>query len=259
MHAAGAGRRQRGDGRHGARHRVRHRHRRVLRAVSHELRRGAGRAVAQAIGRGHRHRVPGIHRAVLRLPVLWALRVRAVLRQHGPGGRGVSVLRGFQLADRQEAGQRVAAPSRSGRPCRASPAAPLDLRVRPDDARVRRILRAVANAVRADGAVRQQRCGALRRRTGLHHHADRHRIHRRGARAHHLEGRTRPRGVLPPYHHVFACRRVASACADAVPQRTRLPDVGSSSPVYAAAIRPRACSRSGLSGPHGRQARSWVC
>ena len=41
-------------------------------------------AVAQAIGRGHRHRVPGIHRAVLRLPVLWALRIRAVLRQHGP-------------------------------------------------------------------------------------------------------------------------------------------------------------------------------
>ena len=34
---------------------------------------------------------------------------------------------------------------------------------------------------------------------------------------------------------------------------------GSSSPVYAAAIRPRACSRSGLSGPHGQQARSWAC
>ena len=140
LHAAGARRGRRGNGRHGPRHRVRNRNRRVLRAVSHELRRGVGRAVAQAIGRSHRHRVPSLYRTVLRFPVLRALRVRAVLRQHGSRGRGVSVLRGFQLANRQEAGQRPAAPSRPRGPRRTSPADPPDLRARLDHARMRRVL-----------------------------------------------------------------------------------------------------------------------
>ena len=74
-----------------------------------------------------------------------------------------------------------------------------------------------------------------------------------------------PRFCLPA--RCFCLRR---CCSPTYPPTCRWPSTsprsnvwawacGSSSPVYAAAIRPRACSRSGLSGPHGQQARSWAC
>ncbi len=173
-------------------------------------------AVAQAIGRGHRHRVPGIHRAVLRLPVLWALESVLFCASMGPVAAAF-LFYGFPAcrSTRSRPTHCRAKPIR--RPCRASPAAPLDLRVRPDDTRAAYPYELSRTLYVQMGQFASSDVAPLRRRAGLHYHADRHRVHRRGARSHHFEGHPRPRGLLPPYHHVLACRRAVPACADAVP------------------------------------------